>query len=306
MERRNIIIVGVAVLLGIAAVLIANAWFSGVEQQQERVAEKQALTKIAVARLDLPFGTPLTADNVRLVDWPAQSVPAGSYSTADKLIAGGNVTIRPIAAGEPILLSRISERAVLSANLPVDMRAITVPVDAVSGVAGFVTPGDVVDVLLTRQIPGEGATASDKMTNVLLENVQVLAVDERKSETDTETKVGNTATLQVDQMGAQKLALALEVGKLSLTLRNVENTAMGPTSTVTLADLGGNGRYIRPRPGSGAAPASAPVRMAGYAPPAPVRATGVATALPRRSSGPTMTVFRGTESTTAEVQRYAR
>jgi hypothetical protein len=87
------------------------------------------------------------------------------------------VAIRPIARGEPILVSRISERAVLSANLVPNMRAVTVPVDPVTGVAGFVTPGDVVDVLLTRQIPGDGATSDDNMTSVIMESIQVLAVD---------------------------------------------------------------------------------------------------------------------------------
>lgn len=300
MERRNIIIVSVAVVLGLLAVYLANSWFSGVEERQERVAREQQLERIAVARLDLPFGAALTPDNVRLVNWPRQSVPAGAYRDVDKLLREGNVTIRPIAAGEPILRERISERAVLSANLPADARAVTVPVNAVTGVAGFVTPGDVVDVLLTRQIPGDGAGGNDKMTTVLLENVQVLAVDRRSSEKNTKPDVGKTATLQVDQYGAQKLALAVEVGTLSLALRNVENQLVGPTSTVTTADLGGGGRYIRaPRAASAPAPvyaSMAPAQQApSYAPPPQ-----------RRPSGPTMTVFRGTDSTDTEVPRYGR
>ena len=162
MNRRNAVIAGIAVVLGLFAVYLANAWFSGVEQREERVAEEQQLVRIAVASQDMEFGAPLTAENVRLANWPAGSVPQGAYRDTDvqRMLSGGNVAIRPITRGEPILLSRISERAVLSANLPADMRAVTVPVDAVSGVAGFVTPGDVVDVLLTRQIPGEGSSAT--------------------------------------------------------------------------------------------------------------------------------------------------
>src|SRR5687768_13906012 len=80
MERRNIIVIGVAVLLGLVAVYIVNSWFSGVEQRQEQIAKEQAMSRIAVARLDMPFGTPLTADNVRLVNWPSESVPAGAYT----------------------------------------------------------------------------------------------------------------------------------------------------------------------------------------------------------------------------------
>lgn len=304
MERRNLIIIAIAVVLGLIAVFVANSWFSGVEKRQAIVAEQQKLARIAVARVDLPFGTQLTADNVRLVNWPQQSVPAGAYADVSKLVAAGRVTIRPIAAGEPILPERISARAVLSANLPDNMRAVTVPVDAVAGVAGFVTPGDVVDVMLTRQIPGDGATAQDKMTTILLENVPVLASDTRASDKDTEPQVPKTATLQVDQRGAQKLALAVETGKLTLALRNAEDQIMGGTSAVTVADLGGGGRYIRAR-----SPAPAAPRAPAYSGSTPVR-TAVQPAstvnLAPLRTGPTMTVIRGTDQSTAEVQHYGR
>ncbi len=307
MDRRNLIIAGVAVFLGLIAVYLANSWFSGVEQQQERVAEQQQLQRIAVARNDLAFGDLLTTDNVLLVNWPAQSVPAGSYTDVSRLLAGNNVAIRPIAAGEPILTQRISERAVLSANLPPDMRAVSVSVDAVSGVSGFVTPGDVVDVMLTRKIPGDGATNDDQMTSVVLENVQVLAIDQGASENDTEPKLGKTATLQVDLMGAQKLALASTIGRLSLALRNVENQVVGSSTTVTTADLGGSGMYMAAR----SAPASAPMPPPAYYVPAqasPARRSSDAptASQPRRPSGPTMTIFRGTEAGEYEVKRYGR
>lgn len=299
MERRNLIILGAAVLFGLLAVYLANAWFSGVEQQQEQVAEARELTRIAVADQDMEFGTPLSSANVRLASWPADSVPQGAYreGEAERLLAAGNVTIRPIARGEPILLSRISERAVLSANIPPDMRAVTVPVDAVSGVAGFVTPGDVVDVLLTRQIPGDGAGADDKMTSVILDHVQVLAVDLRAGEQNTDPAESKTATLMVHPEGAQRLALATQIGRLSLALRNVEDPGIAGRRVVTSRELGG-GLFIPAR------------RTAGTAAPAPqvAAATVVAppgqAAAPRRPSGPTMTVVRGTESSLEGVQRH--
>jgi pilus assembly protein CpaB len=300
MDRRNLIIAGVAVLLGLVAVFLANSWFSGVEQQQERVAEQQQLERIVVARNDLEFGDLLTADNLQLVNWPAKSVPAGSYSNVARLIDGNNVAIRPIVAGEPILTARISERAVLSANLPTDMRAVSVSVDAVSGVSGFVTPGDVVDVMLTRKIPGEGASGDDQMTSVVLENVQVLAIDQGSSEKNTEPKLGKTATLQVDQLSAQKLALASTVGRLSLALRNVKNQVVGSSTTVTTADLGGAGLYMTARN----SPAPAPVPAAAYYPAAPARGSGPVAVQPRRPSGPTMTIVRGTDRGEYEVKRY--
>lgn len=301
MERRNLIIAGAAVVLGILAVYLANSWFSGVEQRQQKVAAEQRMVRVAVASQPMEFGTALTADNVRLTNWPADSVPQGAYQQADmqRLVSSGNVAIRPIAAGEPILLSRISERAVLSANIPADMRAVTVPVDAVSGVAGFVTPGDVVDVLLTRQIPGDGASGDDKMTSIIMESVPVLAVDLRAGEQNTEAAQSRTATLQVNPQDAQKLTLATQVGRLSLALRNVEDQIVASRRTVTTRDLGG-GLYIGARRSAAPAAAPRPAQVVTSVAAAP----GSAPAVRMAPSGPTMTVVRGTAITDEEVQRY--
>lgn len=297
MERRNLLIIGAAVLFGLVAVYFANTWFSGVERQQEKVTEQRALTRIAVADQDLAFGTALSSVNVRLVAWPVDSVPQGAYREGDaqRLLGAGNVAIRPIARGEPILLSRISERAVLSANIPPDMRAVTVPVDAVSGVAGFVTPGDVVDVLLTRQIPGDGASNDDKMTTIVLDNVQVLAVDLRAGEQNTNPAESKTATLMVHPEGAQQLALATQIGRLSLALRNVEDPGTGTRRVVTSRELGG-GLFIPARRGAGS---PVPQTRGGVvaAPPGQV-------VVPPRPSGPGMTVIRGTETSFVGVQRH--
>lgn len=302
MERRNLIIIGIAVVFGLFAVYLANSWFSGVEQQQERASETQEMTSIAVASLDLPFGAALNRDNVRLVAWPAGSVPQGAYREADaeRLLASGNVAIRPISAGEPILLSRISERAVLSANIPEDMRAVTVPVDAVSGVAGFVTPGDVVDVMLTRQIPGDGASTDDKMTTTILQNVPVLAVDLRSGEQNTDPAETKTATLLVYPEGAQTIALGTQIGRLSLALRNVEDQATANRRVITARsrDLSG-GLFIPQRRDAAPAPQAPTVASV-----APATVTGNSAAT-WRPTGPTMNVFRGTEGTLEEVQRNA-
>src|SRR3546814_748378 len=208
---------------------------------------------------------------------------------------GGRVALRPIAVGEPILASKVSGeggRATLASILPEELRAVTIPVNQVTGVGGFVRAGDVVDVLLTRQIPGDGAQREDKMTTVVLENVFVLAIDQIANESETEPKVGQTATVQTDIIGAQKLALAREIGSLSLALRNVENQAVGGTRTVTVSDLGGAGYYIaakESRAGAAAAPAPTVNTAAG-----PVR---------RAPTGPTMSIVRGVEPTTYEVKR---
>lgn len=295
MGGRNLVVLAVAIGLGLIAVLIANAYFSGMEERQERVAQENRLARIVVASRDLAFGTPLTAENVRMQNWPAQSVPQGAFHKIEDALKNGRVALRPIVPGEPVLADKVSGtggRAVLSANLPDGMRAVAVSVTQVTGVAGFVRPGDAVDVILTRKIPGEGAGEQDLMSDVILENVPVLAVDQEANEKETAPKVGKTATLQVDLMGAQKLALAERIGQLSLALRNVESQTPEGGSTVTVRDLAKARLYI-PARGGQRAPA-----MAGYSVPSAAFAGAIA---PARPSGPVMAVFRGVERSEYEI-----
>ncbi|TNE46751.1 MAG: Flp pilus assembly protein CpaB [Sphingomonadales bacterium] len=293
MRGRNLIIAGLAIFLGLIAVYLANSYFSGVEDRQAREAEENRLARIVVATQDFQFGTPLATTNLRLANWPANSVPQGAFVSVEEATRGGRVALRPIAIGEPILSSKVSGeggRATLSSILPEDLRAVSIPVNQVTGVGGFVRAGDVVDVMLTRQIPGEGAQGDDRMTSIVLENVLVLAIDQIADENQTAPQVGQTATVQTDLVGAQKLTLARQVGSLSLALRNVENQDVGGTRTVTPSDLGGAGYYIAARnSASEAAPAAAN--------------DGVVRTAPRRPSGPTMSIVRGVESTTYEVKR---
>ncbi len=309
MRSRNLAILGIAVFLGLIAVFLANTYFSGVEEQQARVAEENQMARIVVATQDMAFGTPIQSTALRVANWPANAVPAGAFRSVEEATAGGRVALRPIVVGEPVLASKVSGRggrAVLSANLPDQMRAISIPIDAVSGVSGFVRAGDVVDVMLTRQIPGEGAGGSDLFTTVVLENVQVLAIDQVASENETAPAVGKTATVQTDLYGAQKLTLANRLGSLSLALRNVENQLVGGTAPVLPSDLGSAGLYIPARSSGASAPAPAPQTVV-YAPPPRGTTTAsqpAAAPAPRRPTGPTMQVVRGTDNETVEVNRY--
>ena len=313
MGGRNLIILAIAVVIGIAAVFFANAYFSGVEERQERIAEEQQLRRIVVATQPLEFGTVLSPDNIRLQNFPANSVPEGAFVSIEEALRDGRVALRPVVPGEPILRDKVSGadgRAVLSALLPEGMRAVSVPVSAVSSVSGFVRPNDLVDVILTRQIPGPGATGTDLMADVIMEGVQVLAIDQLRSEDATEPTVGNTAVLLVDLFGAQKLILAQRVGQLSLALRNVEEQEPGQLLTVTARDLGDPAIYLA---GNESSPAPAPAPQYIFAPAgfgqgapaaAPQRsAAPAAPAAPPRPSGPTMSVTRGSDTTEYEVGR---
>ncbi len=295
MNRQNAIILGVAIFIGLIAVYLANAYFSGYDAQQKAVVKQTRLTKVAVATQPIEFGKPLTNTNVTMTDWPAGSVPSGSFANLTDAL-NHRVALRPIVAGEPILASRVSGtngRATLSANLPEGMLAVSVPVTAVTGVSGFVRPGDSVDVLLTRQIPGNATQGNDKMTDVLMEAVPVLAIDQTASDSATKPSLGKTATLEVDTHGAQQLALARELGTLSLALRNVASqTFDADYRTVTQRDLSRGHLYIAGRSEHAAAPARPHPQVAQAGPP------------PQPAyHGPTMTIYRKVSPTEYEVRR---
>jgi len=239
LQGRSLIILTVAVLLGICAVIIANAYLGGVQQQAEQTDAGKGMVKIAVAASPLDFGAPVTPEKVRFVDWPSWSVPEGSFSSVEQLFPAGksHVVLRPMAANEPILSSKLSGeggRATLAALLRPEMRAFAVRVSDSSSVAGFVLPGDVVDVLITRSA---GTDNAQQITDVLLQNVRVIAIDQDASDAKSDPRVGKTATLEVSQTDAQKLALAQQVGSLSLALKKAADDPRPMVETVASDDL---------------------------------------------------------------------
>ena len=299
MKSRNLIVLAGALLIGLIAVLIVNGVFSGVEQRQQQFAEQNRMVRIVVASQALAFGTQLSSQNVHLANWPAASLPEGAFTTLDDATKS-RVALRPIVAGEPVLASKVSGlngRATLSANLPQGQLAFAVPINDVSGAGGFVRPGDVVDVLVTRKIPGDGATDSDKMTDVVLENVPVLGIDQESDENKTSPVIGKTATLQVDTFGAQKLALAQQLGVLTLALRNVADPTVGGRSTVTGRDITASRLFIGQRRQGPASARPAPA-MAAFRPPARSPSLGNASSA---FVGPTMTVVRGTKTSEESI-----
>ncbi len=311
MQGRNWLVAAIAIVVGLFAVIIANAYFSGIEQRAENEAQAQKLVQVVVATQPLEFGTKLIPQNIRLQAWPAASVPVGAFTTIPDALRDNRVALRPIVPGEPILASKVSGkegRATLAALLPEGMRATAVPVSAVNGVAGFVLPGTMVDVLLTRQIEGEGAKREDLRSDVILQNVEVLAVDQLANDKEGQPKVSRTATLAVTLTDAQRLAIATKVGTLSLVLRKVEaapgsqpGVEASPgsfASVVTKRDLGGPRLYMpkkveaAPRPAAPAYAATAP---------RPPRIGGSVTSPTGFGAGGSMTVFRGSEPTTYPV-----
>jgi pilus assembly protein CpaB len=295
LQGRSLIILAIAILFGICAVIVANAYLGGLENRQASDTVGKGMVRIAVANGSLDFGQPVTPEKVRFVDWPSWSVPEGAFTSTAQLMPAGkqHVVLRPMASNEPILASKLSGeggRASLAALLRPDMRAYAVRVSETTGVAGFVLPGDTVDVLVTRQPMGDG---QQQITDVLLQNVRVVAIDQTASDDKSDPMVGKNATLEVSQADAQKLALAQQVGSLSLALKKPAEEARPIVETVSTEDLRDRayaGGYVRPSPAY-TGPA-APVRQVRY---------GFA---PRPRKTLTVEVVRGVTSKDYEVGRY--
>jgi pilus assembly protein CpaB len=247
MSRQTMIALGVALALGILAVLAANSFLN----RSENAAYAKGTTKVAVATVPLAYGADITPDKIRFVDYPNSSIPPGAFTDAAQLMPAGKkrVVLLPIAVNEPILTGKISALgagASIAALLPDGMRAATVRINDVSGVAGFIQPNDSVDVLITRTPPdGNG-----QVTDVLLQNIRVIAIDQKAKNTNGAPDVAKTATLEVTPIDAQKLALGESAGSLSLVLRKPGEQNNPVVETVSLNDLRyniyGGARYPAP------------------------------------------------------------
>lgn len=304
MNRQTMIALGVALVLGLVAVFLGNAFLSGAEQRAEAVEAN--MTKVAVAAMPLEYGTPLTADKVKFVDYPASSLPAGHFTQWGQIAPEGKqrVVLRPMGVNEPILASKLAgegQGASIAYLLPDGMRAAAVRINDVSGVAGFIQPSDAVDVLVTRQV-GQDSN-SRQITDVLLQNIRVVAMDQNAQGADGKPVVAKTATLEVTPTDAQKLALAQQVGTLSLVLRKPgQEQDIGPVYTVSMNDLRYN-TYSRPM--TEAAPRPAVSRASAPRRSAPVRRQAApvqrAPVVPATSN---VEVVRGTEGSNYEVGGY--
>jgi pilus assembly protein CpaB len=240
-RTSTIVMIAFAVLFGLLAVFVAQSWLNSQAEQRMRSLEanKKPLntSTIVVASKPLRFGNELTASQLSEVEWPAKSLPAGAFAKISDVLTGGKrIALTAIEPNEPVLGSKITgpgQRATLSAMLRDGLKAATVRVNDIDGVGGFVLPGDHVDVTLTRQI--DKANAS---TEVVLQNVRVLAIDQVADERIDKPAVVKAVTLEVDVVGAQKLSLAASIGSLSLMLRKAGEANNQYTRKITLSDLG--------------------------------------------------------------------
>jgi pilus assembly protein CpaB len=244
--------------LGIAAVagLMSKTWL---EQQRNArapvVIERSVATnKIVIAAQNLRFGQELGATHLKEIDWPAANIPAGAFTSISELIEANRrrVVLSAIEQNEPILKWKITgpgQRASLSALIERSMKAVSVRVNDVLGVGGFVLPGDRVDVLLTKldsnneRSRAEARDLSKTFTDVILQHVRVLGVDQLADDRTEKPSVVKAVTLEVATGDAQKLTLAATMGTLSLMLRPAGSTETASAPRVTANAIEYEGGY---------------------------------------------------------------
>jgi pilus assembly protein CpaB len=249
----------------------AFATYRYVSNQAQAPTANMKTTHVVVAAANLTLGDELGADDVRVVEWPANSVPASAFHTADEVVGRG--VIAPIVEHEPILPDKLASKdagAGLPPAIPEGKRALSVSVNEVVGVAGYVLPGTRVDVLATVN-PSQNQT--DVTSKVILTNVPVLAAGTKieRDGTDNKPIQVTVVTLLVDPTEAERLTLASTEGKIQLALRNPMDTTAPPTPGIRPAALLGAMRAPAPAAARPAAPARKTVAVQAP-PPAPVAA----------------------------------
>ncbi len=238
MNVKKIALLFGALMIAVVTAVMAKNMFVGAGAGQAQAAPAVPLgPKVLVARKALPVGTIIDAESLAYQPWPKELVQSAYYtegspdSDMTKLL--GTVVRYPVTAGQPLTHGALvgpNDRGFLAAALGPGMRAVTVPVNVSSGVAGFVFPGDRVDMVLTQLVPGGGDGPPLKVSETIVRNVRVLATDQRidsKGEDGkTEVKTFSNVTMEVTPRIAEKIAVAQSMGTLTLSLRSIaDNTA---------------------------------------------------------------------------------
>jgi pilus assembly protein CpaB len=281
--------------LGIGALIVARVWLPA--QQTRSVAhatEREVGMPVVLAAQPIPYGARLEPKYLVLAHLPPSAAPVGAYSSISQILnqpGGAPVALAAMSVHEPILPAKLSgpgARPTIAAVIGEGMRAYTIGVSEVAGGGGHIMPADRVDVLLTRDLsaPGPDAASGKRLvTEVVLQNVRVLAMDLNADPTSTHPSAPKTATLEVDMRDAEKLALASQAGSLSLMLRRTGSGEVSAVRPITVTQLGPVGAGL---------PAYAPVPIRRGPPPPP------------RASGASVTVVSGDKAEAVQVPSERR
>ena len=231
--RKIVLLVGALIIAAVTAVMAKNM-FMGASAPEAAAAPVPLGPEVLVATRSLPVGTIIDAESTRVQPWPKELVDKAYYlkgepgANAAELL--GTVVRNEIAAGQPVTqgsMIRPGERGFLAAALGPGMRAVTVAVSTISGVAGFVFPGDRVDVILTQEVGG-GEGQPLRAAETILRNLRVLAADQRTNTMGEDgkpvVKTSATVTLEATPRIAEKIQVAQMVGNLTLALRSIADT----------------------------------------------------------------------------------
>jgi pilus assembly protein CpaB len=282
MPIRTIATLAVAVMLGIFAVVLVRNYL-GSNRAAQTAAAPTSTVPVVVASAPIARGAVLQPNILKVTHVPADAAPVGSFQTVEQLtVAPGapgapslqRVALTSIAANEAILPTKVTGpggRAILSTTLAQGMRAVSLRSNEIAGVAGFVLPGDHVDILLTRTVE------TNTVTQTLADNILVLAVDQNPSDESSAPQLARAVTIQVTPEQAYTIALGQTVGQISLALRSINDPGLPMKRAITQANLG----FTAPK---AAAPAAA---RAPAGPPKP----------PSPPPGETVRVTRGTDVT---------
>ena len=250
LQRRASIFAAAAVILAGIAGLGAYAWLEQVETDlREEMQGTHRAQSVVVANEDIPAGTALAAESVRLVSFPTEAIPEGVFDDVSRV--SGRIVVASLRRNEPVLEPKLAPVDVTRGGIAVltgqDKRAMAVHVDEVVAVAGFIQPGDRVDVLATLHTDED---KSRPVTKIILENVPVLATGERATDASKTAPAGNAEdphvmTLEVSPPEAEQLALAASEGRIQLALRHPLNGAKAGTDGATVEGLLGDRRSER-------------------------------------------------------------
>lgn len=279
-SKRALIMLVLSVLAGLAAVILAARWMG-----QQAAGEKSS---VLVATSDLELGQAITAQMLQPISWPAGSQPEGSFN--DVKLLEGRVVRAGIYKGEPVLEPKLAPegtKAGLDSVIKPGHRAITVKVNEVVGVAGFLAPGSYVDLLVNINDDRDKS-----ISRVVLERIMVLAVAQEANRPDqSKARVVNAVTLEVLPEQAEKIDLARNVGTLSLMLRNQVDIEGTPTTGITREELfDPTGTVKKTAAAPAPSPKAVPVRRAAPRPVAP---------RPVTEAAGTVEVIRGTQKSTS-------
>ena len=247
MRQSTLITLGASVAFGVFAVFLARGWINDAihdeysnrdEPSQQALDDfREDLVQVVVLNSDLNFGDVLTPDVLKVVEYPLDAVPEGTYETLNSIFvdpAQRTIVLRRMARNEAVLNYKISgpgARGSLSALITEGMRAVSVRVNDVAGVSGFVMPGDYVDVIYTRDDQSR-RNGNALKADILLQNVKVLGINQDLNDQSATPNIAKTVTLEVANVDAQKLHLAQDAGKLSLTLRSAGDASIERNTTV--------------------------------------------------------------------------